>query len=211
MRARAPSSSRLATARARMPIVARARRAEACVPQRLLVADDVDGLREWLDARPEGDDELLARRAARSGKAPLHLAAWRGSLDVVKCVLERGGAIDQISTGRHNYGKTAVFYATTRCRDDVVLYLLQRGAKVKIVNNKGQSVRSLALSHCERATIEAIEEAERRETTWWNFRASHSDGLKYGDLDERFFPDEVANEPARGCRRGNLVEAILVD
>jgi len=209
MRARAPSSSRLATARARMPIVARARRAEACVPQRLLVADDVDGLREWLDARPEGDDELLARRAARSGKAPLHLAAWRGSLDVVKCVLERGGAIDQISTGRHNYGKTAVFYATTRCRDDVVLYLLQRGAKVKIVNNKGQSVRSLALSHCERATIEAIEEAERRETTWWNFRASHSDGLKYGDLDERFFPDEVANEPARGVstresRRGNF-------
>ena len=68
---------------------------------------------------------------------------------------------------------------------------------MKIVNNKGQSVLSLALSHCKEETIEAIKRAEEREKTWWNFRDTHSDGLKYGDLDARFYP-EAAAEPGRG-------------
>ena len=68
---------------------------------------------------------------------------------------------------------------------------------MKIVNNKGQSVLSLALSHCKEETIQVIKRAEEQEKTWWNFRDTHSDGLKYGDLDARFYP-EAAAEPGRG-------------
>lgn len=172
------------------------------VPQSLLVGDDVDGLLRRVLERACGDGErrraYVHARAERSGKAPLHLAAWRGSLDVVRALCEDLEAdVDQISTGRHNYGKTPIFYALTRCRDDVVMYLVERGAKVKIINNKGQSPYSLALSHCAEETIERIRRAEEKETTWWNFRLTHSDGLKYGDLDPRFFP-EAASEPGRG-------------
>lgn len=196
-----------ARARARrqasMPVVARAREEPSeTVPQSLLVGDDVDGLLRRVLERACGDVErrraYVHARAERSGKAPLHLAAWRGSLDVVRALAEDLEAdIDQISTGRHNYGKTPIFYALTRCRDDVVMYLVERGAKVKIINNKGQSPYSLALSHCSSETIERIRQAEEKETTWWNFRLTHSDGLKYGDLDPRFFP-EAASEPGRG-------------
>ena len=107
--------------------------------------------------------------------------------------------MNQISTGRYNYGKTPIFYAATRCRDDVVLHLLaQPGIRVKIINNKGQSLRSLALSHLTQETIEAIEAKEREEKTdWVNYRDTHSDGLKYGDLDARFYA--VALEPGRGA------------
>lgn len=205
------------------------------VPQRFLVGDDARALLEHIDETCEGDAErrreYVHARAERSGKAPLHLAAWRGSLDVVRALLEECRAdIDQVSTGRHNYGKSPIFYALTRSRyvasrrvsdttsasrmqfwrfsatdaksfrlhrDDVVTYLVERGAKVKIVNNKGQSVLSLALSHCNEETIEVIKRAEEREKTWWNFRDTHSDGLKYGDLDARFYP-EAAAEPGRG-------------
>ena len=36
--------------------------------------------------------------------------------------------------------------------------------------------------------MERIQQLEQNEE-WWNFRASHSDGLEYGDLDPRFFQD----------------------
>lgn len=58
---------------------------------------------------------------------------------------------------------------------------------MKIVNNKGQSPRSLAFSHCEEPTLQAIIQAEGgEEEGWTNYRASHSDGVEYGDLDPRF-------------------------
>lgn len=59
---------------------------------------------------------------------------------------------------------------------------------MKIVNNKGQSPRSLAFSHCEEPTLQAIIQAEGGggEEGWTNYRTSHSDGVEYGDLDPRF-------------------------
>ena len=61
--------------------------------------------------------------------------------------------IDRVSTKRGNYGKFAIFYAITRCRDDVVQALLLLQASVRIVNNKGQTPLSLALSHLQEETI----------------------------------------------------------
>ena len=46
---------------------------------------------------------------------------------------------------------TVLFFIFSR--DDVVLALLQRGALVKIVNNKGQTPVSLAASHLHETTI----------------------------------------------------------
>jgi hypothetical protein len=125
--------------------------------------------------------EIELYGADSSGKGPLHFAAWRGTIEAVEVLLDFGLDANRISTGMHNYGKTPVFYALTRCRDDVALLLLARGAIAHIVNNKGQSVVSLAASHCAPATTATVAAAEAREAelgaAWVNYRASHSDGL----------------------------------
>ncbi|KAJ1409859.1 hypothetical protein B484DRAFT_403092, partial [Ochromonadaceae sp. CCMP2298] len=104
--------------------------------------------------------QLLSLGTLGSGKTALHLAAWRGAIRNVLLLLQYGADIDQPSTGEGNAGKSALFYAITQCRDDVVLLLLAQGASVCIVNNKGQTPRSLGPSHLSEATILAIEAAE---------------------------------------------------
>jgi hypothetical protein len=91
------------------------------------------------------------------------------------------------STGDGNYGKTPIFYAITRNRNEVVNYLLNIGANVNIINNKGQSPRSLAISHLTSDTIKNIEIAEINQINniWLNYRETNSDGLEYGDGDPR--------------------------
>ena len=141
-----------------------------------------------------------------SGKNALHLAAWRGSAENVAALLDLGADVNLPSTGTHNYGKTALFYAITRCRDPIVLLLLSRGARVCIVNNKGQSPLSLAASHCTDETVAAIAAAEAEEAAEFsNYRSSHSDGEEYGDLDPRYAvatlgrelgPDDVSTQYA---------------
>eukprot|EP00960_Hanusia_phi_P078071 768779-Hanusia_phi.AAC.1 len=146
-----------------------------------------------------------------SGKNPLHHAAWRGHVKNVCTLLDKGMDVNRWSTGTHNYGKTAIFYALTRSREDVVELLLQRGARVRVVNNKGQTPRSIAYSHLDERYVDMIskreeeEEEEEREgrregngeergrgftgsswSGWKNFRETHSDGIEYGDVDPRF-------------------------
>ncbi|KAK3234986.1 hypothetical protein CYMTET_54787 [Cymbomonas tetramitiformis] len=150
-----------------------------------------------------------------SGKSLLHHAAWRGTLTSVRTLLELGACVDRWSDGEHNYGKTPIFYATTRCRDDVVTLLLERGALVRIVNNKGQTPLSLASSHLRADTVELIrlQEGHDPDAAWLNFRETHSDGLLYGDLDPRFCGQAAAealvtplaiNPTTRTSRRGNF-------
>ena len=59
--------------------------------------------------------------------------------------------------------------------------LLERGASVKVLNNKGQSVLSLAAAHLTEETVELLRvtEVAQAETAWCNYRASNSDGLRY--------------------------------
>jgi hypothetical protein len=172
---------------------------------------------------PEAVALLLAGRTAHevdaevdaSGRTALHHACWRGDIRNVELLLDFGCDVNRWSTGVHSYGKTPIFYATTRCRDEVVELLLSRGARVRILNNKGQSVLSLASSHLSAdvvrmvAAAEAAEAAEAaagkawaeaavrrphqmrpavRRDGWLDFLSSHPDGQEYGDLDPRFCP-----------------------
>jgi hypothetical protein len=135
------------------------------------------------------DDNDGGGRSSCGGKNPVHVAAWRGSIDNLRLLVDEVGCnVNTIATGTHSFGKTPIFFAATRCRDDVVSFLLGRGASVKIVNNKGQTVLSLAASHLLQSTVDAIVRAEsdQQGQDWVNYRLTHSDGLEYGDLDPRF-------------------------
>ncbi|KNC85681.1 hypothetical protein SARC_02130 [Sphaeroforma arctica JP610] len=126
---------------------------------------------------------------SQEGKGALHLAAWQGSLGSIDYLVEELGCdINVIARGKYSYGKTPIFFATTRNRNTMVRHLLQKGANVKVVNNKGQSVLSIASSHLTPETIALVREAEERQTDieWTNYRKTHSDGEVYGDLDPRF-------------------------
>lgn len=134
-----------------------------------------------LDAMVDSDD----------GKSALHMAAWKGSMSNIQYLVELGCCINNIARGKYSYGKTPIFFAVTQGRDDVVLWLLDHGAHVKLVNNKGQSVLSLASSHLLPTTIQRIQQAEQEQADfeWINYRLTHSDGAVYGDLDPRFVQD----------------------
>ncbi len=97
--------------------------------------------------QPELFAAILNTGTSTSGKTALHLASWKGSIESVRLLLEYGADVNAYSIGSGNYGKTAIFYAITQCRDDVVRELLTHNACVKIVNNKGQTPRSLGPSH----------------------------------------------------------------
>jgi hypothetical protein len=132
--------------------------------------------------------------ASQDGKNAVHMAAWQGSLaNLQHLVQDWQCSIHTIATGEFCHGKTALFFACTRSRNDIVAYLLDQGAHVKIVNNKGQSVLSIAASHCFDDIVQrivALEQAQEH-VPWINYRATHSDGLVYGDLDPRFLDREL--------------------
>ena len=139
-------------------------------------------------------------------KNALHFAAWKGDLETILLLLDAGKSyglndlVNRFSTGKGNYGKTLIFYAITQCRDDVVLLLLSRGADLLIVNNKGQTPRSIATSHLGADTCRVLFDAEISQLQeavagsrggFVNHRETHSDGERYCDLDPRFAIDET--------------------
>ena len=102
--------------------------------------------------------------------------------------------------GRGNMGKTALFYAISRSRDETVRVLLRHGARTTIVNNKGQTPVSLAACYLEPETVKMIVDIERAqikskayEPLWLNFRESDGDGKPHGNLDPRFIDED--NDP----------------
>ena len=98
--------------------------------------------------------------------------------------------INVISIGEGNYGKTPIFYAITQDRNDAVNLLLDYHPNLLIVNNKGQTPCSMAVTHLNMETCErmfAMEQQQlQQENKFVNYRKSHSDGQLYGDLDPRF-------------------------
>jgi 3'-5' exonuclease/Ankyrin repeats (3 copies) len=191
-------------------------RATAAQVRRAAGSQSLDKLKDSLVGWTR--DELNGM-ASEDGKGAVHMAAWQGCLDNLRHLLDRVGCgVNAIATGQYSYGKTPIFFAATRSRDDVVLFLLDRGAHVKIVNNKAQSVLSIASSHLLPETVQRIvqAEAEQESLPWVSYRRTHSDGLEYGDLDPRFMErplrphDDVVtihavNPTTKHSRRGSFL------
>jgi hypothetical protein len=138
-------------------------------------------------------------------KNALHYAAWKGDLETISLLIDASNQykneikdiVNTISTGEGCYGKSAIFYAITQCRDDVVLYLLSQGADLLIVNNKGQTPSSLAVNKLKEETCRIIFKTEESQLKsgrqFVDYRRSHSDNKRYGDLDPRFLEPGDAN------------------
>lgn len=127
-------------------------------------------------------------------KNALHLCSWKGDFEAVKYIVEMSkkhypelDIINTISKSEGNYGKTPIFYALTQCREDVVRYLIAEGASLLIVNNKGQTPCSIAVSHLNEDACQFLYNVEaeqlRNGGEFVNYRTTHSDSKLYGDLD----------------------------
>jgi hypothetical protein len=129
--------------------------------------------------------------------------------------------LEFISEGKGNYGKTPLHYALTQNRNDVVRLLIKEGASTLVVNNKGQTVRSMCPGHLDSYTTSIVIEAERNELIngglWRNYRETNPDKDKqYGDLDPRFLddtsdPDGVLRYSSKEFQRinGRLPEVVM--
>ena len=164
-------------------------------------------LRRMLDAIGNEFPELMECEEYGFGgidKNALHTAAWKGDLETITLLIEKGNAFDldlvnTVSMGSGNYGKTPIFYALTQCREDAVLLLIANGADLLFVNNKGQSPCSIAVSHLKPEVCQIMYDVEASQLQnggiFKNYRKSHSDGRSYGDLDPRFeIDDDNMNE-----------------
>jgi hypothetical protein len=159
-------------------------------PTFMNIKDDIDG-----------DERFMSEY----NKNALHYAAWKGDVETIALLIKTSktykekieDAVNIISRGMGCYGKTAIFYAITQCRDDVVLFLIAHGADLLIVNNKGQTPSSLAVNKLKESTCRVIFQTEETQLkagrVFVNYRESHSDNKRYGDLDPRFLERDDVN------------------
>jgi hypothetical protein len=123
--------------------------------------------------------------AAGFSKHALHMAAWRGDFAAVRLMVDAARRYDldivnSISTSDGNFGRTPIFYALTQCREEVVRYLVdEAGASLLVINNKGQTPCSIAVSHLSAEACQFLYAAERSELEaggiFKDHRQSHSD------------------------------------
>ncbi len=75
------------------------------------------------------------------------------------------------------------------------MLLIENGADLLIVNNKGQTPCSIAVSHLTPEVCRILDDVEASQIqeggVFKNYRATHSDRRRYGDLDPRFEIDEA--------------------
>lgn len=84
---------------------------------------------------------------------------------------------------------------------------------MKIINNKGQTPLSLAISHLREDAIRVIEAAEDAQANepWIDFRLQCPDPADYGDLDPRFIPsrdDPTVYEPYDVPTEGFRIQSL---
>ena len=157
----------------------------------------VDTMKQLIDeAIKNGDfpEVMSTSKDVGVNKNALHHCSWKGDFETVKYLVEMSkkhypqmDIINTISKSDGNHGKTPIFFALTQCREDVARYLVSEGASLLVVNNKGQTPCSIAVSHVDEEACQFLFEAEARQLrdggVFLNYRNSHSDGKLYGDLD----------------------------
>ncbi|MDJ0835508.1 MAG: ankyrin repeat domain-containing protein [Acidobacteriota bacterium] len=98
-----------------------------------------------LELASAGKSELLSRVLAQGadvnttgayGETALHLAAWRGSLSMVKLLASKGADVDRAD----QLGRTPCLLAAANGKLDVVSWLKGKGAKLNTVDNMGFSM-----------------------------------------------------------------------
>jgi len=98
---------------------------------RAIERGDVDEVKRRLGRRAQ---RINDRRPA-TGSTPLGDAAFRGNLEIVKLLLDRGAKVN--ATNRD--GNTPLLLSAFMCRTDVVKYLLENGASPSKKNGRGET------------------------------------------------------------------------
>ena len=91
-----------------------------------------------------------------TGATPLHWAAFRGQVDVVTLLLQRGAKVD----ARNKTGHAPLHNAAAVGADAVVKLLLATGADITARDEKGLSPRDWAVAQAHPACAELLAEAE---------------------------------------------------
>jgi YVTN family beta-propeller protein len=97
-----------------------------------IASGDVDELKRRLGRQARRIND----RQPSTGSTPLSDAAFRGHLEIVKLLLDRGANVN--ATNRD--GNTPLIAAAFMCRTEVVRHLLDKGASVNHKNDRGETV-----------------------------------------------------------------------
>jgi hypothetical protein len=90
-------------------------------------AGDLTLVRELLQGRSRGMGRRGVDEQDFNGETPLHFAAWAGHIAVTRALIEEGHA--DINFKRSSYGKSPLYWARQMNFQNVVDYLVQRGAR----------------------------------------------------------------------------------
>lgn len=104
----------------------------------LILADDLPRMKRLLDENP-----ALANLEDQDGRAPIHMAAAHGRVEITRLLIERGAEVN-----RHEfiYGTFPLLGAVSRGHRDVVKLLLANGANIHARNKEGTTALDLATS-----------------------------------------------------------------
>jgi ankyrin repeat protein len=103
------------------------------------------------------DKALLCVRDS-DGSTPLHCAAWKGHVEVVRALLDAGADMNDHNQNDH-WGTTALHAAAHGNQKEVVALLIDRGANLNARNPSGRTPLDETLTHNATAAAKLIKEA----------------------------------------------------
>ena len=137
--------------------------------------EDEKKLMEFINKRAEELRLVLSASSARGvpyDQMPLHTAAFRGRVEDVKLLLERGAD----PNAKDNAGRTPLHFAAFRGHVEIVKLLLERGADPWIADNDGR----IPLDYAYDSTIRSLLIRSLLESVMRKNELRDSEGLQSG-------------------------------